>query len=52
LAEDNKMLACIYEGKVHDAGDKQGFLQATVNFGLKDPKLGPEFRAYLQGLKF
>jgi UTP--glucose-1-phosphate uridylyltransferase len=52
LAEDNKMLACIYEGKVHDAGDKQGFLQATVNFGLKDPKLGPGFRAYLQGLKF
>jgi UTP--glucose-1-phosphate uridylyltransferase len=51
LADDNKMLACIYDGKVHDAGDKQGFLQATVNYGLKDPKLGAEFRAYLKGLK-
>src|ERR1700722_11760745 len=51
LAEDNKMLACIYEGKVHDAGDKLGFLEATVNFGLKDPKLGPGFRAYLKTLK-
>jgi UTP--glucose-1-phosphate uridylyltransferase len=51
LAEDNKMLACIYGGKVHDAGDKLGFLEATVNFGLKDPKLGKPFRAYLQGLK-
>jgi UTP--glucose-1-phosphate uridylyltransferase len=51
LADDNKMLACIYDGTVHDAGDKQGFLRATVNFGLKDPKLGREFRAYLQGLK-
>jgi UTP--glucose-1-phosphate uridylyltransferase len=51
LAEDNKMLACIYEGKVHDAGDKLGFLQATVNFGLKDPKLGPGFREYLKTLK-
>jgi UTP--glucose-1-phosphate uridylyltransferase len=51
LAEKNELLACIYDGKVHDAGDKQGFLQATVNFGLKDPKLGREFRAYLQTLK-
>ena len=51
LAEDNKMLACIYDGKVHDAGDKLGFLQATVNFGLKDPKLGKDFREYLRGLK-
>jgi UTP--glucose-1-phosphate uridylyltransferase len=51
LAEDNKMLACIYDGKVHDAGDKLGFLEATVNFGLKDPKLGKPFRAYLQSLK-
>jgi UTP--glucose-1-phosphate uridylyltransferase len=45
------MLACIYDGKVHDAGDKLGFLEATVNFGLKDPKLGKPFRAYLQSLK-
>jgi UTP--glucose-1-phosphate uridylyltransferase len=51
LAEDNKLLACIYDGKTHDAGDKLGFLQATVDFGLKDPKLGKAFRAYLQGLK-
>jgi len=51
LAEDNKMLACIYDGKVHDAGDKLGFLEATVNFGLKDPKLGPGFREYLKTLK-
>jgi UTP--glucose-1-phosphate uridylyltransferase len=51
LAEDNKMLACVYDGKTHDAGDKLGFLQATVDFGLKDPKLGKLFRAYLQSLK-
>jgi UTP--glucose-1-phosphate uridylyltransferase len=51
LAEDNKLLACIYDGKTHDAGDKLGFLQATVDFGLKDPKLGKAFRAYLRGLK-
>lgn len=51
LASDGKLLACVYEGKVHDAGDKQGFLQATVELGLKDPKLGKEFREYLRGVK-
>ena len=51
LAEDNKMLARIYDGKVHDAGDKLGFLCATVAFGLKDPKLGKPFGDYLKTLK-
>jgi UTP--glucose-1-phosphate uridylyltransferase len=51
LAAENKLLACIYEGRTHDAGDKLGFLQATVEMGLKDKNLGPGFRAYLKGLK-
>ena len=51
LAEDNKLLACIYDGKTLDAGDKQGFLQATVELGLKNPELGKAFREYLRGLK-
>jgi UTP--glucose-1-phosphate uridylyltransferase len=51
LAENNKLLACIYDGKTHDAGDKLGFLIATVEFGLKDAKLGASFRQYLRGLK-
>jgi UTP--glucose-1-phosphate uridylyltransferase len=51
LAEANKLLACIYEGKTYDAGDKLGFLEATVELGLKNPKLGKDFREYLRGLK-
>jgi UTP--glucose-1-phosphate uridylyltransferase len=51
LAQENKLFACIYEGKTYDAGDKLGFLQATVEMGLKNPKLGPDFRTYLRGLK-
>jgi UTP--glucose-1-phosphate uridylyltransferase len=39
-----------YEGKRHDAGDKQGFLRATVELGLKHPALGAEFRAWLKGV--
>ncbi len=51
LAHAGKMMAYIYEGKTYDAGDKLGFLQANVEFGLKDPKLGKAFREYLRGLK-
>jgi UTP--glucose-1-phosphate uridylyltransferase len=37
-----------YTGKRHDAGDKQGFLRATVELGLKHPALGPSFREWLK----
>jgi UTP--glucose-1-phosphate uridylyltransferase len=51
LAAENRLMACIYDGRTHDAGDKLGFLQATVELGLKNPKLGDGFREYLRGLK-
>jgi UTP--glucose-1-phosphate uridylyltransferase len=37
-----------YEGKRHDAGDKLGFLKATVEFALKRDDLGPPFREWLK----
>jgi UTP--glucose-1-phosphate uridylyltransferase len=40
-----------FEGKRHDAGDKLGFLKATVEYALKRGDLGPEFREYLKGLQ-
>ncbi len=39
-----------FEGKRYDAGDKAGFLKATVEFALNRPDLGPSFRAYLKTL--
>ncbi|MEW6365343.1 MAG: UTP--glucose-1-phosphate uridylyltransferase GalU [Acidobacteriota bacterium] len=39
-----------FEGKRFDAGDKLGFLKATVEFALKNPELGSDFRKYLAGL--
>jgi len=51
LAADNKLYATVFQGRTHDAGDKLGFLQATVEIGMKDPKLGKSFREYLQKLK-
>lgn len=40
-----------FEGKRHDAGDKLGFLKATVEFALKREDLGEPFRQYLKSLK-
>jgi UTP--glucose-1-phosphate uridylyltransferase len=41
----------LFEGKRYDAGDKLGFLKATVEFALKREDLGGEFRKYLKNLK-
>ena len=43
-----KVYGYSYEGKRHDAGDKQGFLRATVELGLKHPALGESFRTWLK----
>ena len=41
----------LFEGKRYDAGDKLGFLKATVEFALKRDDLGGPFKTYLKGLK-
>jgi UTP--glucose-1-phosphate uridylyltransferase len=50
LLQHEKVYGFSYEGKRHDAGDKQGFLRATVELALKNEKLGPDFRAWLKNL--
>jgi UTP--glucose-1-phosphate uridylyltransferase len=39
-----------FEGTRYDAGDKLGFLRATVNFALQRSDLGEAFRRYLKSL--
>jgi UTP--glucose-1-phosphate uridylyltransferase len=51
LLKKEKMYAYVYEGKRHDAGDKLGFLKATVEFALKREDLGGPLREYLRTLK-
>lgn len=51
LMEDQPIYAFEFKGIRHDAGDKLGFLKATVEFALKNREFGDEFRSYLQKLK-
>lgn len=48
LLQYEKVYGFSYEGKRHDAGDKLGFLKATVEFALKREDLGPAFRTWLK----
>ena len=51
LAQEIGLLAYVYEGKSYDAGDKLGFLKATVEIGLENQEFGKDFREYLRGLR-
>ena len=51
LAKEQGLWAYIYEGISYDAGDKLGFLIATVELALQNKELGQPFRNYLKNLK-
>jgi UTP--glucose-1-phosphate uridylyltransferase len=52
LLQHEKVYGFSYEGKRHDAGDKFGFLKATVEFALKHKELGPRFHEWLTAQQF
>jgi UTP--glucose-1-phosphate uridylyltransferase len=51
LLKKRDFYAVRFEGTRYDAGDKLGFLIATVELALKHSELAPEFREYLRSLK-
>lgn len=51
LAKELGLWALIYDGISYDAGEKLGFLKATVEIALQNQEFGGAFRAYLKALK-
>ena len=51
LAQEQGLWAYIYEGISYDAGDKLGYLKATVELALLNEELSAPFREYLKTLK-
>jgi UTP--glucose-1-phosphate uridylyltransferase len=51
LCKRERMIAVDFEGKRYDTGNQRGFLQATVEFALRDQMYGEWFREYLSGLQ-
>ena len=50
LMAQRRIYACELSGVRHDAGNRLGFLQASLYFALKRPDLAPALRAFLRTL--
>lgn len=50
LGEAGELLACDFDGKRYDMGNKLGILQANCEVALQHPELAADFKAYLQAL--
>ncbi|MGO0123579.1 UTP--glucose-1-phosphate uridylyltransferase GalU [Desulfothermobacter acidiphilus] len=50
LAKEDQLFAYAFSGRRYDAGDKLGYLKATVELALTREDLGPDFRVYLRSL--
>ncbi len=48
LLAEERVLAYAFEGRRYDCGSKLGYLQATVDFGLKHPELADAFATFLK----
>jgi UTP--glucose-1-phosphate uridylyltransferase len=50
LLADEPVYAYRFKGKRYDCGNKLGYLEATVEYGLRHPELGGKFAEYIDGL--
>ncbi len=51
IADSTGVFAYTFEGRRYDVGDKLGYIQATVEYGLRDEKLKDGLKQYLKGLQ-
>lgn len=50
LVQQGDFYGYVFEGKRYDAGEKIGYLKATVDYALRHPALSVEFKAHLRSL--
>ena len=48
LAQEQAMYAYDFVGRRYDVGDKEGYLEATVEYALRRPEMREKFLSYLQ----
>ena len=48
LVQNEGVMGVKFDGEHHDAGEKLGFLKATVSYALKNEKLSNELKKYLK----
>ncbi|MEO6259432.1 MAG: UTP--glucose-1-phosphate uridylyltransferase GalU [Thermoanaerobaculia bacterium] len=50
LVRSGDFYGYVFDGQRYDAGEKLGYLKATVDYALRHPTLGAEFRDHLETL--
>lgn len=50
LLDHGEVHGVIFEGTRYDAGDRIGYLKATVDYALRHPVVGEAFRAYIESI--
>ena len=50
LSKDQAMYCYDFKGHRYDVGTKIGFLQANIEFALRNPEVADDMRAYLNRL--
>ena len=50
LAKQNRLVGCVFEGKRYDAGNKQEYLEANIEYALRSKELGDSMRSYILNL--
>lgn len=48
LVRQGDFFGYVFKGRRYDAGEKLGYLKATVDYALRHPQLGDDFRAYIE----
>ena len=48
LIAEGDFYGYVFDGRRYDAGEKSGYLKATVDYALRHPTLGEAFRKYLE----
>ena len=51
LLEEEDVLAHEFKGVRYDCGSKLGYLQASLQYALRHPEVGAEFKRYLRSLR-
>ena len=50
MSKDQAMYCYDFRGHRYDVGTKTGFLQANIEFALRNPEVSDEMRAYITKL--
>ncbi|MCL2663953.1 MAG: UTP--glucose-1-phosphate uridylyltransferase GalU [Oscillospiraceae bacterium] len=51
LCKQSDMVAVDFDAKRHDTGNLIGFMEATMDFAIKHPEVGPWLREYVKKMK-